>query len=399
MTSRPLTLFAALGLLAGCTSLKTPMTRFALDYNRMIADARNGMILLNIARAANREPMHFSALSSVEGTLSRSAEAGSSADFQSGPNAYGASVNFSGGYQPTFTVVPLNTSDFVNGILAPVSPDAIKLFLSQGWRQEMLAPLLIEKIVCPDGTEVSNDADAKDVQAFSELRFEQQPPSAAMVAQERPGSKSEEVVFDPPLSGRFVLPVDADTAASLLNSKLDQNFTVTQRGLRDNRVLLDLVRQEQGQVTIKLGAGLRAECGLTAAEAESLRAVPAAARSTAPAGKDAAKEAIVYFRSTDAIIYYLGELLRRNVDTTISYHANPADPTSPVRQMTLFHAERSAGRQDAVRVEHRGTTYALRLDPEGQDRSTTVLTLINQMIALQTSPEALNRGLTTIRAR
>lgn len=397
MTTRPLIVVAALGLLAGCTSLKTPMTRFALDYNRMIADARNAMVLLNIARAANREPMHFSALSSVEGTLSVGADAGTSADFQSGPNVYGASVNLSGSYQPTFTVVPLNTSDFVNGILAPVSPDAIKLFLSQGWRQEMLAPLLIEKIVCPNGTEISNSPNQQAVQAFSELRFEQQAPSAAMVANERPGAKSEDVVFDPPLSGRFVLPVDANTAATLLNSKLDQNFTVTQRGLRDNRVLLDLVRQEEGQVTIKLGSGLRDDCGLTVAEAESLRAVPAAARSTGASGAE--KEAIVYFRSTDGIIYYLGELVRQNVDATISYRANPADPASAMRRMTLFRAERTAHPDDAVRVEHRGTTYALRLDPVGNDRSLTVLTLIDQLIALQTSPEALNRGLTTIRAR
>lgn len=73
----------AVGLaLAGCTSLRPQVASFATDYNRAIADTRNQLALLNIARSSVGEPAHHSALSQVEATLTYKAGASDGAERQ-----------------------------------------------------------------------------------------------------------------------------------------------------------------------------------------------------------------------------------------------------------------------------------------------------------------------------
>src|SRR5579875_2391052 len=63
----------ALGLM-GC--VHGPVSESALDYNRAIAGARSEELLLNIVRASAREPLQFTSLAEVDGTLSASAGLG-----------------------------------------------------------------------------------------------------------------------------------------------------------------------------------------------------------------------------------------------------------------------------------------------------------------------------------
>lgn len=364
--------------------MKTPITNFALDYNRAIADARNQMILLNIVRASNREPMHFTAMSSVEATLSVGAEAGTGFEFAKGPAAaYSPSITLSSSYAPTFTVVPLNTNDFATGILRPASSAGIKLFLSQGWRQELLAALLIERIECPDGRRIINDP--ARLTDFAGLRFATLPPSETASANPRPGAIGAEVRFEPALSGRFRLPVDASEAAKLLMTDIGDRYAITQLGYSGERALIDLVRQQEGQLVVVLTDSLRKECRV---DAEEENAVPADATARA-------SQVRVHFRSTESVIYYLGELTRKGVGGT-----PVPDSITPGGTIKLFDVQNIPGDSDAVRVTHRGKFYALRLPQDkSDDRSLTVLGFINQLIALQTSPESLSRSPSTIRAR
>ncbi|MEA3052898.1 MAG: hypothetical protein QOG72_1801, partial [Sphingomonadales bacterium] len=54
--------------LGGC-ALSQATPKIALDYNRDFADSRNEMLLLNVLRAAAREPLQFSTMGTVQGTV------------------------------------------------------------------------------------------------------------------------------------------------------------------------------------------------------------------------------------------------------------------------------------------------------------------------------------------
>ncbi|NNC71327.1 MAG: hypothetical protein HKN78_00435, partial [Sphingomonadaceae bacterium] len=138
--------------LAGCASLRTPMTDFATDYNRVIADTRNEMILLNIVRARFREPTHYSTLSQVTGNIALNAGAGAGLSGIIDDINAGANVSLGVRSAPTFQIVPLNTSEFAGGILRPIEPNVVAIFLGQGWNENRLAALLIENLKCGDET-------------------------------------------------------------------------------------------------------------------------------------------------------------------------------------------------------------------------------------------------------
>ncbi len=67
---RSAALIAMLLSTGGCVSMRPTMTSFSVDYNRVVADTRNQMILLNIVRSAYREPTYYTAFSQIEGSLS-----------------------------------------------------------------------------------------------------------------------------------------------------------------------------------------------------------------------------------------------------------------------------------------------------------------------------------------
>lgn len=106
-------------LTAGCVSMRPTMTNFAIDYNRVVADTRNRMILLNIVRAAYREPTYYTAFNQIEGSLNVQASvSGELADLLGGTStAFKPTVNGSFQNAPTFTIVPLNSDEFAKGML------------------------------------------------------------------------------------------------------------------------------------------------------------------------------------------------------------------------------------------------------------------------------------------
>ena len=57
--------------LAAC-SFDQRIADHAVKYNKTVEEANNSLLLLNILRARDRRPMHFTAISQVRGSLSQS---------------------------------------------------------------------------------------------------------------------------------------------------------------------------------------------------------------------------------------------------------------------------------------------------------------------------------------
>jgi hypothetical protein len=144
--------------LAGCAIVDDFSGR-AVDFNKQAEQAQEQALLLNIVRASLRRPMQFTGLQSITGTASISGGSTLSVPFGEAthrprgavsPDVAGFSGTISGG--PTFIVPVLDTQEFYEGILAPISLQVFDYYLQQGLPAEVLFDLFVSKIVITQGS-------------------------------------------------------------------------------------------------------------------------------------------------------------------------------------------------------------------------------------------------------
>ncbi|MGJ8536395.1 MAG: hypothetical protein ACSHW2_04520 [Parasphingopyxis sp.] len=345
---------AAAITVSGCTSLQTPMTDFATDYNRVIADTRNEMILLNIVRASEGEPTHYSALSSVSGNLSIGASAGASLSGIIDDIDAGGSTGISVRSSPSFQIIPLNTRDFATGILRPVEPNVVALFLSQGWNQNLLAALMVESVTCGSIT-YNNDLRTDDDRSGRRHYLTAEQAFGLGFTTDDGGSGTNGPV----------LSLDAGQAESLgmILDNLGGDYRVTVRRAEDGTAIFDVFERSEQTLNITLDSGARpAECGDEALTPDNYE-----------------------LRSVEGIIYYLGEILRSGDGRLISSNGD-----------VVFALSSSApANGHSIRVSHNGRTYFVphtSATERPRNRTIQVISLINQLIGLQTASEALERS-------
>jgi hypothetical protein len=97
------------------------------------ASAGDSQLLLNILRARDNIPVHFTDLSVIHGSIQMSASAGASvpvANVGTNPTTIAPLVN--GQSSPSFDVGTLDTQEFTKGMLTPVDPNVIRQLFNQG---------------------------------------------------------------------------------------------------------------------------------------------------------------------------------------------------------------------------------------------------------------------------
>ncbi|WP_299329238.1 hypothetical protein [Parasphingopyxis sp.] len=342
---------ASIIAVGGCASMQTPMTEFATDYNRVIADTRNEMILLNIVRARYREPTHYSTLSQVSGNIS--IRSGVSADLGGIIDDIdadaGVSLNISS--SPSFQIVPLNTNQFAGGILRPIEPNVVAIFLGQGWNQHQLAALLIESVTC-NGVEYANDLrNESDGTAESGLLSQ----SDVFGLGFQSGAARE--ANDAPIA--TFTPAQASAVNAVLEN-LDSNYRVTVGENSDGEAQFEI--RERVPQELQVTTGANGVCGGARLSPDDYE-----------------------LRSVEGVIYYLGEIVRSGRGLRDD------------RNRLIFDVTTGSPGTHSIHVEHRGQDWYIGASPEpGGDRSIQVISLISQLIALQTSSDALERSPSTL---
>jgi hypothetical protein len=139
----------------------------AVVYNLQAEQAQEQALLLNVVRASLRRPMQFTGLQSITGTASASGSiAGGGTNTVQKPliSLFGLSppnssslvastvastlsgtATMSGG--PTFSVPVLDTQEFYQGFLTPVSGQLLDLYLQYGYPRDVLFNVMVEKVV------------------------------------------------------------------------------------------------------------------------------------------------------------------------------------------------------------------------------------------------------------
>ncbi len=148
-------LLMLLSVLCGCTAADNFTDRMT-SMNVSFDEARNNMLLLNILRAGQSHPLTFLAVTNVSAAqgagMQISAPVGSlKSNWEAlswGISNNNVSANFSG----TLGVTPLESKEFYQGLLQPLSLNAVQFLLTQGYPRQVLYQLLFESVRLRSGT-------------------------------------------------------------------------------------------------------------------------------------------------------------------------------------------------------------------------------------------------------
>lgn len=136
-----------LGLLGGCSPQRLVISSHTVAYNKAAADAQDKMLFLNVLRARDRKPMHFSTLVDVSGKMTASAEIGFSLPFTgAGRFSRSASPKLSYGVSPGYNVSIENKKEFMKGILSILKLSQMEAFWEKGWSRELLLHMFVNVI-------------------------------------------------------------------------------------------------------------------------------------------------------------------------------------------------------------------------------------------------------------
>ena len=145
----------SMGPLADISSLSPAIQGDVVDNDLAFADASDQILLTNILRARDREPLNMGALASVSGALSLQGTAGFTIPF--GPKPFSSSMaakdswapSITGSTSPTYSFTPLNTQGFTLNVVQPVSASYVLNRWDAGLSRELLLLLFVKEIDFP----------------------------------------------------------------------------------------------------------------------------------------------------------------------------------------------------------------------------------------------------------
>ncbi|MCB1244231.1 MAG: hypothetical protein AB7I98_20970 [Verrucomicrobiales bacterium] len=316
------------GGLASCT--RATLTTQAMAFNKTVGDHRVQQLFLNVIRAAHYEPMAITSVSSLQTTNKR--EIGvNDFSWKMGPlsvGPFGAALGGSASNTPTMTLNILDEDPkFTSGFMRPVSPGVIKYFLAEGWNEEFLAFLLIERIEGLQGT------------------------SSIWVNDPRKAQSPEFISF------RDGIEEMVGHLGTIKVSEGNSGTKVTKK------------KQVEGNVE-------------TWIETTEEASPPSSWEMKIEGGEPASAKLVL--RSPQGILYYLGELARIQIESGSDadipeiHHSHPRG-TEPGEK--LFLVRKGPGRRGEVSVAHRGRTYHIPDSPP--NRSMVALSFVQQLVNLQ----------------
>jgi hypothetical protein len=153
--ARRLTILA-LCCLQGCFS-PMALDHAVIEYDKATADILTKLILLNIARAHQHQPMHFTGVSNIAATFNFQFNAGAMPAF-TGENGslmtpvFGSTIS----ENPTLSIVPIEGEEFTRRLLTPIQENKLTMLLRQGADVDLILRLLASELRIYDGGKQSD---------------------------------------------------------------------------------------------------------------------------------------------------------------------------------------------------------------------------------------------------
>ena len=336
-------LVLAAAALAGCVA-QGEIQNHVERINKSVGTSRNEAILLNIVRASRNEPLYFTSLPSVTGQGNMSLSSGlPTITFGPGQTVAQKQFTFTNSLynsaSSTFDVGLLESKGFYDGLLQPINLPEANLILHQGFSRALVFSVLVDKVRITSGKTVeeirNTPTDPEEYRRFEEYLYLAVYYGLTVEVAAGPDGKSEgRLCFDQALAGPEQKP---------------------------------FVRTSPIQCTH--GPDARAWAHTRPAELAFLID-----------GKPQSIEIIL--RSPNQVFQYLGSMVGpASAGRTVSlYGDNPGTTQGPLVVVTT-----DARASCFARVTYDGATYCV---PEtGSDNTKRIFQILNQILALNTSPE------------
>ncbi|WP_119156203.1 hypothetical protein [Caldimonas tepidiphila] len=390
----------ALALLAGCASTEQ-VAGAAVRTNLVQEQAHNQMLVLNVLRAYERKPMHFTQVTTVR-LPPAFGNAGLSLGLPFGGDAASVySLGPSFNVQHSVDTAVLNTQEFMRGVTTPVPVSLMLYFLDQGWPPQLVLHMFVRGVEFYEGQDITP---IERVTNYPENRSEFERFQRVLGDLRRcdfePRKQYEHVFYSAILDGsefKKLPEMAAVKSAGLVPVPVDRDGKATtdekqQVGLRFAAVTqtlgFDLKNRPGGGEPCE---GLRASSWRVPTKTLTTRADP-------QAQDPKARSVRLLIRSPEAMIYYLGEIARAQLHgqfTDASPQRLPVEPGFPSigplpdegaaqrpPPETLFELKEGVVENAALTLEYGGKTYSI--PPSTlHNRSMHVLWLLSQILALQ----------------
>ncbi|MFZ2170300.1 MAG: hypothetical protein WAW61_11760 [Methylococcaceae bacterium] len=149
-TAKWLTMLALCGL-QGCLS-PMALDHAVIEYDKTTTDILSKLILLNIARSHQHQPMHFTGVSNIAATFNFQFNAGATPAF-TGENGSLMTPVFGGtvSENPTISIVPIEGEEFTRRLLTPLQENKLTMLLRQGADVDLILRLLAGELRIYDG--------------------------------------------------------------------------------------------------------------------------------------------------------------------------------------------------------------------------------------------------------
>jgi hypothetical protein len=156
--------------LTGCLSAIT-LNRAVTAYDEAVTDAISKQLLINIARAHQHQPIHFTGVSNIAATFDFRVNAGATPAF-TGEASRALMPIFGGSVaeNPTISIVPIEGEEFTQRLLTPFRETKFLLLLRQRYDIDLLLRLMAQELrVVENGQTVAyrnRPADRKGYEMF-----------------------------------------------------------------------------------------------------------------------------------------------------------------------------------------------------------------------------------------
>lgn len=406
------------GLLSSGCAFSPQLQRVAVGHNDVVANSNNELVLLNVLRARDREPLHFTSVSKLYGDAQLGGKAtgnvairggtptektGSSGQLIETSTAAGTEVTTPGaeisvGAKSSIDVTVWDTQEFYQGITASIPAGTVAHYLHQGWPSDLITNLFISSVdfvASKDGPHYKkgslvesffNDPDVEgrfgsQFDAFvrcyrltSVARSTDDAPLVPLAALEGKLALADLALLD---GDKFDVTAPKDSAGN------PQERWIKRKGKSGDSLALRTINADDGEGTCSPSNFVAEPSSLNRGgfEGQSDEHSIVATGLFRKNGQEIPVQVQIVLRSIDGVIYYLGEYLRSS---------NPPLLVTDAGQARLITVMATRPKNVFVSTRYKGQRYYVPATDQGRltlesGRSSQVFALLQQLLNLQKS--------------
>jgi hypothetical protein len=390
---------AAALVLTGCAST-SGVADSAISTNKELERIQNETLLLNVLRASMRRPPVYQTIQHIAGTVRPGGQFGLQIPFGPGAGSNTFSLTGVANNGPSLQSTPLDTEEFVKGIMAPIQLSTVDFYVQQGYTKQLLFNLFFNRI----DIKLTVAGERRVAQVRNYTSYNAQLDEFQSLVDELVNSGLTTHLVSPKTATKpKAKDKDRPEAAPVAHFCFDRPSVA---GITGGRCM-----GKPGALTLRL------EKVFYLLGEDTQRAL---CRGLQPKACMAASvELAPVMRSTDGVIYYLGEVARRKLDPdeeidgktnqrrpgtvrSVAYHHRLVEKWKACSADTalwssefcrpVFWIERGKVSNAFVSVEYDGEVYSVPGRGSDGERTSQVFGIVAQLFALHRSSKDLPRS-------